>query len=105
MLARVGASYLWCGYEAGVRVRGRGAWRAGGQRSLGLVADCLASGLLDTTCCWGVDFSALLRGKIGVLVGRVYLASVNAEAPWACGCPMIRGGSSACDSYSNVSCV
>ena len=71
MLARVGASYLYgvgYGYEAGVRVRGRGgAWRAGGQRSHGLVADCLASGLLDTTCCWGVDFSALLRGKNGVL--------------------------------------
>ena len=47
---------------------------------------------MDKSCCWEGDFSALLRGKVAFLVGRVCLVSVNTASCPVCGCPMIRHG-------------
>ena len=47
---------------------------------------------MDRSCCWKGDFSALLRGKVTFLVGRVCLVLVNTALCPVCGCPMIRHG-------------
>ena len=47
---------------------------------------------MDRSCCWKGDFSALLRGKVTFLVGRVCLVPVNTALCPVCGCPMIRHG-------------
>ena len=47
---------------------------------------------MDKSCCWEGDFSALLRGKVTFLVGRVCLVPVNTASCSVCGCPMIRHG-------------
>ena len=47
---------------------------------------------MDRSCCWNGDFSALLRGKVTFLVGRVCLVPVNTASCPVCGCPMIRHG-------------
>ena len=47
---------------------------------------------MDKSCCWRGDFSALLRGKVTILVGCVCLVPVNTASCPVCGCPMIRHG-------------
>ena len=42
---------------------------------------------MDRSCCWKGDFSALLRGKVTFLVGRVCLVPVNTALCPVCGCP------------------
>ncbi len=55
-----GYKYAGYGYEVGVR----GAREAADTAFVAIAR----VGLIDTTCCWGVDFSALLRenGVLGV---------------------------------------
>ena len=88
---------------------------------------CPISRRMDTSCCWGGDLSAVWRGKVAVVGGRVCCVPAFAQiadhlthnSPFlpffgevvctlgVCGCPMVCDRSSACDNDvgSNMSCV
>ena len=85
---------------------------------------CPISRRMDTSCCWGGDLSAVRRGKVTVVGGRVcrvpgfaqiadHLTHNSPFLPFfgevvctlgVCGCPMVCDRSSACDNAWPPTC-